>query len=161
MITNQRQFDIILNGKIAACVLDISKKMYDCLRRHIINDVYYFDGKNRWYNEGSREPTWEFLDAFDFGGVQYEIKAVTNTLFYDWMSMSPPSQSNPYVHGNYYESKDRRESLAKILNVKGNSPSGTFDLRDKKRNAFWDEAIDEIDKNFAVWAKDAFNKYLK
>ena len=161
MITNQRQFDEILIKKLSDCVEYLSQKIYECLYQHILDDVYYSGGENFWYNNGTKEPTWEFLNSFEFEGIKKNINEVTNTLFYNWMSMSSPNQSNPYVHGNYNEGIDRRESLAEILNVYGESPSGTFDLRNKKRNAFWDEALKEVNQNFDKWANEACNKYLK
>lgn len=161
MINNQKQFDAVLKAQLSKCVDYLSQKIYDCLYKHIMDDVYNFDGPNSWYNNGTQQPTWEFLNAFNWEGIKEKTNEVSNLLFYNWISMSAPSGENPYVHGNYEDRIDRRQELAEILNVKGSSPAGSFDLRDKKRNAFWDETIKEVNENFDKWSKEACEKYLK
>jgi len=159
MINNQKQFDTILRNQLSKCVLYLSDKILECLKQHITNDVYNFGGSNSWYSDGSGEPTWEFLNAFEFEGVKQNVKEVSNLLFYNWMDMSSPSQSNPYVHGNYGDNIDRRAQLASLLNVKGVDVGN--DWGGKERNAFWDETIKEINQEFNKWAKEACDKYLK
>lgn len=161
MITNQEQFNKALKAALTNCIEYISDKMLQCLQEHIMEDVYYYDTPNTWYNNGSGNPTYEFLNAFEFEGVQQKAKEVSNTLFYNWMEMSSPSSSNKFLHGNYEEGIDRRASLAEILNVNSSSPAGSFDLRDKQRQPYWDNAIEEMNRKFGIWAKEAYNKYLK
>lgn len=151
MINNQKQFDDAIQIALKKIVEEICEKVLSCLRKHIKDDVYDFDPiPNTWY-----QPTFEFLDAFKFEGIQSKSGEVSNNLFYDWASMSVGN----WIHGNESGSIDRRESLASILNVSGTN--GEYDFRGKERNKFWDNAINEIDRFFDKWAKDACSKYLK
>lgn len=151
MINNQKQFDDALQIVLKKIVNEICMKTLECLQKHIEDDVYNFDDSpNTWY-----QPTYEFLNAFKFEGIIAKGNEVSNNLFYDWASMSVGN----WIHGNESGSIDRRENLASILNVSG--INGQYDFRGKERNKFWDNAINEIDRLFDKWAKDACNKYLK
>ena len=160
MINNQKQFDKILQSALKLIIGYLQVKIEDCLKEHIWNDVYRFDYfPNEIYEDYSKYPSFQFLDAFVFEDIKILAKEVSSEMVYDWASMQTPTSSHPYTHGNYYEGIDRRKSLAELLNVK--CVDGGNDWGGKKRNAFWDETIKEINKNFDKWVKEACNKYLK
>lgn len=150
MITNQKQLDLELKNAAEKIILELCEKILECVQTHIKNDVYNYDpNKNTWYT-----PTFEFLDAFKFEGITSQNGEVSNNLFYDWVSMSVEN----WIHGNQTGSIDRRKDLAEILNVLGKN--GNYDFRGKERNMFWNNAIEEINRNFDKWAKQACDKYL-
>lgn len=160
IITNQKDFDKILNAAITKCIGDISNKILECVQDHIWQDVYsYAYYPNVAYDNGSGTPTFEFRDAFRFEGIKKSVDEISNRLFYDWSTMSKPSQSNKYLHGNFNKGEDRRSILADLLNVNG--IDGGNDWGGKERNAFWDNALKDINSKFDGWAREAYNKYLK
>lgn len=160
MINNQKQFDTMLKERLELIIEYLQIQIEDCIKDHIWTDVYSYDYfPNVKYEDASRHPSFQFLDAFVFEDIKILAKEVSTEMIYDWESMQSPSASHPYTHGNYFEGIDRRKSLASLLNVKG-IDSGN-DWGGKERNAFWDEAIKEINQKFDKWAKEACNKYLR
>jgi len=154
IITNQKQFDEAIKKAILNCVSYISDKILECVQSHIWDDVYRYDYfPNRKYEDGTKMPTFQFLNAFKFEEMKIKSDEISAKLFYDWQKMEPPSLNHPFTHG-VYGVEDTRSVLAELLNVTGISGY-------KKRNAFWDNAIEEIEQKFNLWAREAYNKYLK
>jgi len=154
IITNQKQFDEAIKKAILNCVSYISDKILECVQSHIWDDVYRYDYfPNRKYEDGTKMPTLQFLNAFKFEEMKIKSDEISAKLFYDWQKMEPPSLNHPFTHG-VYGVEDTRSVLAELLNVTGISGY-------KKRNAFWDNAIEEIEQKFNLWAREAYNKYLK
>lgn len=158
IITNQKQFDEVIKKAISNCVSYISDKILECVQDHIQKDTYG-ELPNKVYNNGTGNPTFEFKNAFKFEGIKSSVNEISNKLFYDWSTMHAPSQSNEYLHGNFNKGEDRRSILAELLNVNG--IDGENDWGGKERSAFWDNAIGEIEQKFDLWAREAYNKYLK
>lgn len=150
----------MLQERVKLIIGYLQIQIENCVKAHIWNDVYlyaYYPNKN--YENGTTYASLQFLEAFVFEDIKVLAKEISTEMVYDWMSMRSPSEAYPYTHGNYYIKADRREELASLLNVKG-TDSGN-DWGGKKRNAFWDEAIKEINQKFDKWAKEACEKYLK
>jgi hypothetical protein len=155
---NQADFDRILKKAITSCIEHLSDKILECVQDHIQKDTYG-SLPNKVYNNGTGNPTFEFKNAFKFEGIKNSVKEISNKLFYDWTTMSTPSQSNKYLHGNFNEGQDRRSILAELLNVNG--IDGGNDWGGKERQAFWDNALKDINNKFDGWAREAYNKFMK
>lgn len=118
-------------------------------------------------------PTFEFRDeAWVMQKSQIIANKIIASVYYDGSKMSPPSASSPYRHGNFNLGIDRRQELAKLLNVLGYADNADFRKAgktnsdgspvnevavEKPRKPFFDEAIKWISANWEALAA----KHLK
>ena len=121
-------------------ILSVSEKALSQLRETIRRDTYLFGGfPNKFYVMGTGLPTFEFLRAWKWRNVKTSVSERVRELFYEYFSMTFDPEN--YIHGSV-EHGDRREALAKDLNVSGIALNSDFG--GKERRPYWDNYIDEI-----------------
>ena len=151
------------------CSYILSEIIYEQLKININLYTYGYpvalpnvSGKiNQFYEnvgeEGLGEPSFEFRDeAWVKTKAEQVSKTIVGSIYFDGNKMSPPTWIRPYTHGNFYDGKDRRTQLAKLLNVNG-VDSGN-DWKGKERKPFFDITIQWIETNWKSLAKNALKQ---
>ena len=106
---------------------EVSEKIYKTLDnnsklRKIIKRDVYVKPKNAYYAYGKKQPTYEFLDAWDWLPAKKDMGKITKELFYNWQKLSVDEEN--WVHGSF--DGDARENLADILNLAFNNYKAGF-----------------------------------
>lgn len=162
-IRTDEDLEKVFKSLIEDVVKSTSERAKKLLQQHINADTYGI-GKNttghpsinKSYLNGTGTPSYEFRDvAWDIK-LQNEINGYLFSLFYDEGLLSQPTYSSPYLHGNIYESKDRRKELPDLLNVSGVASEGDFN-NPKIRNPFWDNFEQELKQKLGNWLYTEFN----
>ena len=136
--------------EVVEAIMERAKKL---LQQHINADTYGI-GKN---NMGTGTPSYEFRDlAWDIKQVKHMVDTAISSIFYNGDNLSHPSQTFPYLHGNYNKDIDRTDSLASILNVSGVAGDADF-ITHKKREPFWDNFEKEFGEKIGGWLYTEFN----
>lgn len=151
-------FDKYIENAIKFVIDSTARRTKTLLLQHINTDTYGI-GKNNfgnpiindYYLDGSGRPSYEFRDkAWDLKLEKYLF-----SIIYNGDNMTPPSSQHPTLHGNYESSTgkmiDRRELLADILNISGNSGG-------KDREPFWDNFEQELNEKIGNWLYTDFKK---
>lgn len=131
---------------------EVSEKASLLLQKHILDDVY---GKlpNKYYEDGTGRPTFQFMNAFVLSDIASVMNTTSKKITYKWETMDSPTKAHPSRHGKYSDTgiMDFREELASMLNVSGMAYS-------KPRNKFWDNFIMELDKKIGNWFYASYTK---
>lgn len=158
-VTDSVEFEDYFKSIIKEVIENISKRAQELLKRHINADTYGIGrtetGKpsiNEYYLNGTGTPSYEFRDK----AWETEVNNELFKLFYNSDLLSAPSESSPYLHGNYRKNEDRRKELANYLNVKGVDTNNDFG--GKKREPFWDNFVQELKQRLGKWLYTEFNK---
>lgn len=147
--------------EVVEAIMERAKKL---LQQHINADTYGIGrnnmGKpsiNDYYLDGTGIPSYEFRDlAWDIKQVKHMVDTAISSIFYNGDNLSHPSQTFPYLHGNYNKDIDRTDSLASILNVSGVAGDADF-ITHKKREPFWDNFEKEFGEKIGGWLYTEFN----
>lgn len=132
-------------------VRNIKVKITDMLKKHIMDDVYMFD----YFPNKQYQPTWDFYNSFKW----QEIDEFTNIMSYDWQSLRAPSTEHLNAHGSFDKGIDRRKALAAILNVTGHDSDNDFG--GKERNEYWNNFLNDLDKNIKIWLDEEYSRLLR
>ena len=121
----------------------VSKDTTRLLRQRIMEDTYTYDYyPNKFYYNGKKLPTFQFLNAFKWSGTkpgsQMGQRTVENTLAYDWESLVFDPAT--FLHGSF-KWGDMRRDLAILLNVSGVAEGG---IGNKNRAPYWDNFLREL-----------------
>ena len=145
---------------------DISEQIFECLKKHIRDDMYQPYNIVYLPNNGNR-PSEQFLNAFELSGIKKISNKLTRQIMYNWQDMKHWSESYFYtdalgrrkshkvhahedVHGN-----DVRQALFDILQNRNNL--GCIPNRPVSYyNDFWEEFIKDVEANIAIWIKRYF-----
>lgn len=149
-IYNEDDFASLFTEITEEVCKNVTNRAYDLLIKHINSDVYN-TGINKQY-----EPSYQFRDkAWVKDHVVQALNKYVSSIVYTPENMDAPSQSNPWRHG-YYSTEgtvDNRERLAEILNVVGEDEG----FGHKRRNAFWDNFIKELNEKIGGWFYTEYN----
>jgi hypothetical protein len=110
---------------------NVTKLMLQDLKAVIMRDTYNSHSPNVVY-----DPSYEFLNAWEWTPVQKAMKSVSTELFYNWREMKTDPAT--YKHVDYISGADNRERLASILNIQGLEPGNPIAVF---RYSFWNEYI--------------------
>ena len=132
---------------------DLTEQIYEILIKYVDKDIYDY------YVPKIYERTFEFRNN---AWLKEKAKQIVDTfqsgVFYDPNSMSIPTTSNNYAHGNYFFNIDRRERLAENLNNGGSYQD--WDIRNPfKRKPFFDDTINKITQNWDDMVISTYKKY--
>lgn len=78
-----------------------------------------YRGGVAWYLEGTRTPSYEFLEAFKWKPLEITMQSVIAKMIYDWQSMEYDGSDGVYKHGNMSSWGDVRDMLDVYLNQNG------------------------------------------
>lgn len=158
--TSPSQLNSFLNKKLVNVIDYLTERIQNQLRHNIDEYTYQFDYfPNREYldeNSGWAMPSFEFRDSFYRTKAKNIAEKITGWVIHDAMSMSPPSDRHPYLHGNFDKGIDRRRELASLLNVSGLDTENDFG--GKERRPFFDITIKWLENNFDSLVRQAFAK---
>jgi hypothetical protein len=156
-INNSIELSLALKNMAKDAISSVSKELLKNLQNQILIDIYNFDPMpRRWYYNKTGRPTYEFLHAFRWQGIKEALDEISNTLWYDGLSMG--YEPDKYKHGSA-KFGDLREQLAEILNVNGVDAFNNFGGRE--RRAYWDNFLREFfnDQNLDFLFAMALEKY--
>jgi hypothetical protein len=125
--------------KIATVVIkNVSKKILKLLQDNIKEYTYGAHAPNKIYLNGSKRPSGEFLNAFQWKEIEKNINGVCRELFYNWQSMT--TDEGGYKHSSVSENWpiDTRMQLADYLNVDGYDSSLWISVQ---RKPYWEITI--------------------
>lgn len=131
---------------------EVIKKVSDELLFRLHNAIqkytYRSHGPNKYYYDGSRKPTYEFLNAFQLTNMESDLTQVTRSIFYNWQSMR--ADPDTWLHGSNIKGwyPDAREQLADFLNKSGLSSSLPISVN---HEPFWSNFLDEWTENGKVF----------
>lgn len=161
-IRNNNQLTDIFQLVATNVISVVGEKMKESLHEYI-NQMTYEVAQSQypreWYSEGTKQPTYEFREAFKLDEIERNIDGVVAHLFYDWMSMTLGTTGKD---GNYIHTQDGdfRERMAEAFNVDA-FVYGDFPTRARQREPYWDTFItvwfdvgmleDEFSKELAKW----------
>lgn len=122
----------------------MSEEIRERLVKHIQLYTYEFDPRGNYRyehgdgkTEGSGEPSYEFEQSYRWKGIKVSLGQVSNELYNAWESMTIDRST-----GRHWDNgQDFRKQLADAMNV-----NGVF--AHKKRKAYWDLFVEELDKTF-------------
>lgn len=149
-------------------VNDVSKKIFECLKKHIEQDMYQPNNIVYIPSLGNK-PSYEFLRAIDLNNLKSKVNAVSREIVYNWETMS--KRSEPYTYTNIdgktitrkvpiHESvwgEDVREALFEILQNRNNR--GCMPNRPVAYyKDFWEEFKIDVNSNLKLWIEDSFRK---
>lgn len=162
-IRTDEDLEKIFDPIIKDVINSISERAMKLLIQHINTDTYGInkteEGKptiNDYYLNGTGTPSYEFRDiAWDKKVLKQGMIDYIGSIIYDGDRMTAPSQSSPYLHGNFNKGEDRRSALADYLNVNGIDIDNDFG--GKKRRAFWDNFEKELEEKIGNWFYTEFN----
>lgn len=153
-----QQYKLAVEKILQNVINEIADEILEKLKQNIITYTYEYDYfPNKIYANGSGEPTYEFLDSWFVDKASIIANQIVGEIFHNPMSMSAPSASQPYVHGNYRQGTDRRTRLADILNVSGVDSENDFG--GKLRQPYFDKTIEWLNKNWNTLGKKHLAKY--
>ena len=167
MIKNSIELERKLSKPAMKAIKEISESMIDILRKYIDVMTYGIPGglPNAYYYNGSKMPTFQFREAFQFSPIDFIFNEIETELFYNWEEMDYDGAT--FLHG--YIDVDNRAALADILNVNTDEISqlgsaGDSAVLQKKREPYWDEFIlrmfldEELDKITDKYFKKNFGE---
>jgi hypothetical protein len=119
---------------------NVSKIVVDELKFWINLQVYDAAQREKerdWYVDYTKEPTYEFREAFHFDEITKSANTVITKLFYDWatMSVGTTGEKGNYIHT---QNGDFRQFMAEAFNV---DDFVEGDFKDRKREPYWDTFI--------------------
>lgn len=124
---------------MALTISDLSSAILDKLKNNITKNTYELGGDNYTYFRGSGEPTYEFLESFQWEEIKKGVTVITRNLVYNWGSMSLQDDDVFPAHKSF-EGKDMRRELADLLNFNGISAH-------KERKEFWEPTLEWVEEN--------------
>lgn len=131
---------------IAATIIrNVSKRVLELLQDNIKEYVYNSHGPNSVYLNGSKKPSYEFLNAWKWDDIEKNIQGVTRRLFYNWQGMGVDEGGYKHSSVSEYWPIDTREYLADYLNVHGKDSSLWISV---ERQPFWNITIAELEAQF-------------
>jgi hypothetical protein len=156
--TTPQQYKLAIERILQNVINEIADEILEKLKKNIITYTYEYDYfPNVSYADGNGKPTYEFLDSWFIDKAKTIANQIVGEIFHDPMSMSEPSASQPYVHGNYRQGIDRRTFLADILNVSGVDSENDFG--GKSRQPYFDITINWLNQNWDGMARRHLAKY--
>ena len=138
----------MLKAVLTEVLLEVISEMSSDIRERIVEHIrrytYEFDPRpNAVYEGGSGEPSYEFEQSYRWRGIKRSLTEVSNELFNDWSKMTIDKST-----GRHWDNgRDFRKQLADAMNIEG-----TF--AHKKRAAYWDRFLAEMDKTIDVRFRD-------
>lgn len=157
-INNDAELIKILQSILEQVIEKVAKRVEFSLSTYIMRDVYHSHGVNAVYHDGSRTPTYEFLNAWKFTPtVKSGLLNLTKELYYDWNSMRFDGDS--WLHGSNIEGwGDSRQYLAQILN--GDTQLSSLWMT-RQRKDYWDNFIEDLldKKKLDNWFSEEFKKF--
>lgn len=103
--------------------------------------VSRYSGGVAWYLGGTRQPSFEFLEAFKWKDLQFTAQSVIAKMIYDWQSMEYDGSDGMYKHGNESSWGDVRSMLDEYLNKDGFTSSHWLARRVKP---YWDRTMKKM-----------------
>jgi CRISPR/Cas system endoribonuclease Cas6 (RAMP superfamily) len=142
----------VLSKIMVNVIQKVSEKVADDLHESIQQNTYEFGGlPNVFYYDGTKEPTYQFKNAFFFDDIVNNLKEIFSELNYHpeepYMSWDKKT-----LHGNATD--DMRKQLAEILNV-----DDQFYYETKPRLPYWDIFIEDEFANGKI--KKYFDQYMR
>lgn len=139
-------------------IQNVSDKILEKLQENIKKYVYEYEYfPNKSYYNGSKRPTFEFLDAWKWDQIKVSVKDITTELFYDYSGMG--YDPDRWLHGSriggdaranladilnklvYLDTYTSSLMLSQITNLGANTPDRPFS---KARGKYWDITIREL-----------------
>jgi hypothetical protein len=144
---NDLEVKNFLNNCAKIAINNVSQKVLDLLRTNIKLFTYGKHGDNKYYIVGTKEPTYQFLYAFQLKNMVETSNSLTKELFYNWEQMN--AIPDIWLHGSLVPGYDEdvREGLADILNTINENGKNSNLWISVIREPFWDVTIAKLFDN--------------
>lgn len=156
-IRNPAQLNQILEKIVTEVIEEVSEKVLKRLQENIDRDTYGSHDPNKWYLSGSKRPSGQFKDSFEWEDTKKIANEITKTLWYNWQKMG--NDPNEFFHGSNIKGwpSDARQFLADFLNKSGPSSSLFISVN---HEPFWTNTLNEIFQNGELkqWFDSAFKR---
>lgn len=131
----------MMEGVVTQIINGVSKKILKLLQENIKEYTYNSHAPNKFYFDGNKRPTGEFLNAWNWKPIEKNIQGVVRALYYNWQSMSV--NEGAYKHSSVSANWpiDTRMQLADYLNVDGHDSSLWISV---ERKPYWEITIEDL-----------------
>jgi len=158
-LKNQKDLEILLEKVAEEIIEEVAEDVMENLRSQILDNVYTIAS---WYAPDDNmkptgEPTWEFLNSWNWKPLKKTLKTMSKKLFYDYAGTGMSNNSRRWIHGSPIPGyADSRKNLEDILNNKftGYNYGPTSSLVDgagnyfsHERTPYWESFIRDMIDN--------------
>lgn len=141
-IKNRGDLNKTIDSLLEKVLNDVALELIFIFQEYIVLYVYKNHSPNSNYYDGSREPTGQFLNAWEWTNIKRKANLLVKELWYNWETLDFDSET--YLHGSRINSKsnsqypdDARENLPAILEGKQSNAW----LSVKRNEKFWQQFI--------------------
>lgn len=139
-IRNEAELKTVLEKEIEKAFEGITDEVMSLFKRDYIRKlVYESHGKNAKYYNGTRSPTYQFMDSWVWSNIKKQANTLVRELYYnpDNMDFDMPT----FLHGSRYSKpNDIRNNLPAILEGKQSS----LWLSVSRPQKFWEVFISDM-----------------